>query len=64
MSRVERTDFTILNTNELKIDYNYREIEALKKRIEQLEQKQIEDKQLLMQVVQSLTSAIEDLRKK
>ena len=64
MNRVKRTDFTIQNTNELKIDYNYREIEALKYRIEYLEKKQIEDKQLLLLVIQQLTSAIEDLKKK
>tara|TARA_Y100000817_G_scaffold310406_1_gene301016 strand:- start:2510 stop:2725 length:216 start_codon:yes stop_codon:yes gene_type:complete len=71
MSREERKDFTIENTdksnphiNKLQIDYNYREIEKLKNRVKYLEEKQLEDKELLLTAVKSISIAMEDLKKK
>ena len=58
--RANKMDAKIDNrTNDLQ-----NQISSLKSRVHGLEKKQIEDKQLLMQVVQSMTSAIENLRKK
>lgn len=70
MSREERKDFNIENTdttnphiNKLQIDYNYREIEKLKSRVEYLEEKRFKDKELLVNAVESISIAISDLRK-
>lgn len=71
MNRVERKDFNIENTdttnphiNKLKIDYNYREIEKLKNRVKYLEEKQLEDKELMLTAVKTISIAMEDLKKK
>ena len=74
MKRAARIDFNIENTdttnphiNKLQIDYNYREIEKLNKlksRVEYLEKKQLEDKELLLTALKTTSIAIEDLRNK